>query len=127
VEVRLPDFESLPLRERIRLLLPYAASDPEVAAELERVNVALEQNPLLGFEPHAAQRDFIQAPKRFDAPTAGWIMVPTEDKIDDSFRPVFEKWCPPSEFLGRVVGEGVQGRFEHAAVQVRFDYRFQDV
>jgi hypothetical protein len=53
------DFESLPLKERVRLLLPFAQSDPDVAAELERVNATLEQNPLLGFEPHAAQRDFI--------------------------------------------------------------------
>jgi hypothetical protein len=80
----------------------------------------------LGFEPHAAQRDFIQArtpvvaafagnrfgkstaldvcalrealpaevlppilkgSKRFDGPTQGWILVPTEDKIDDSSGP----------------------------------------
>jgi phage terminase large subunit-like protein len=63
-------FESLPLKERIRLLLPYAQSDPEVAAELEAVNQALEANPLLGFEPHPArdgrrpQLEFIEAMTR---------------------------------------------------------------
>jgi phage terminase large subunit-like protein len=142
------DFESLPLKERVRLLLPFAQSDPDVAAELERVNATLEQNPLLGFEPHAAQRDFILArtpvvaafagnrfgkstalgvcalrealpaealpellrvSKRFDGPTQGWILVPTEDKIDDSFRPAFQKWCPPSEFSGGSWGKAFKG------------------
>jgi phage terminase large subunit-like protein len=37
-------------------------------------------------------------------------MVPTEDKIDDSFRPVFEKWCPPSEFLAGRGGRRSTGR-----------------
>lgn len=36
-------------------------------------------------------------------------MVPTEDKIDDSFRPVFQKWCPPSEFLGGSWGKAFNG------------------
>jgi phage terminase large subunit-like protein len=135
-------FESLPLRERVRLLLPYAARDPEVAAELAAVNATLEANPLLAFEPHSpAQRDFIEArtrivaafagnrfgkstaliccalrealdrdqlpaclrgSKRFDPPTQGWIVCPTEDKIFDpgGLKETFEKWCPRSALKG---------------------------
>jgi hypothetical protein len=51
------DFESLPLRERIKLLLPYAATDPEVAAELAKVSTTLETNPLMGWEPAISPRD----------------------------------------------------------------------
>jgi phage terminase large subunit-like protein len=47
--------------------------------------------------------------KRFDAPTAGWIMVPTEDKIDDSFRPVFQKWTPADQFRGGSWGKAFNG------------------
>jgi hypothetical protein len=47
--------------------------------------------------------------KRFEAPAHGWIMVPTELKIDDSFRPVFQKWTPPSEFLGGSWGKAFNG------------------
>jgi phage terminase large subunit-like protein len=71
------DFESLPLRERIRLLLPYAARDPEVARELALVNAALEQNPLMGWEPHPArdghrpQLEFVEATTKVVAALAG--------------------------------------------------------
>jgi hypothetical protein len=141
-------FESLPLRERVRLLLPYARRDPEVARELDGVLATLEANPLMGFEPHAAQRDFVRArtpivaafagnrfgkstalavcalreclpaeslpgllreSKRFEGPVQGWILVPTEDKIDDSFRPAFVKWCPPSELQGGSWGKAFKG------------------
>jgi hypothetical protein len=51
----------------------------------------------------------LQESKRFEGPTAGWIMVPTEDKIDDSFRPVFQKWCPPREFKGGSWGKAFNG------------------
>jgi phage terminase large subunit-like protein len=51
----------------------------------------------------------LQESKRFDAPTKGWIMVPTEAKIDDSFRPVFEKWCPAVGVLGGSWGKAFNG------------------
>lgn len=140
--------ESLSLREQVRLLAPFAEKDSRVAEALSRVRAQIQQNPLLGFEPHAAQVDFIAArtpvvaafagnrfgkstvggvcalrealpadvlpevlrsSKRFEGPTAGWIMLPTEDKIEDSFRPVFEKWTPPSEFLGGSWGKAYKG------------------
>lgn len=47
--------------------------------------------------------------KRFDAPTHGWIMLPTEAKITDSFEPVFKKWCPPAEFFGGSYGRAFNG------------------
>jgi phage terminase large subunit-like protein len=53
--------------------------------------------------------ELLRRTKRFDAPTAGWIMVPSEDKIDDSFRPVFQKWTPPSAFLGGSWGKAYNG------------------
>jgi phage terminase large subunit-like protein len=42
----------------------------------------------------------LAATKRFDPPTDGWILVPTEDKIFDSFWPVIRKWCPPAALHG---------------------------
>lgn len=135
------------IREIVEALAPRRL-EPDVAEYLASLAVQLEQNPLLGFEPHAAQVDFIAArtpvvaafagnrfgkstvggvcalrealpadvlpevlrsSKRFEGPTAGWIMLPTEDKIEDSFRPVFEKWTPPSEFLGGSWGKAYKG------------------
>src|SRR6187431_1055245 len=114
----------------MRALAP-RASEPDVAEYLASLGAQLAQNPLIGFVPHAAQRDFILArtavvaafagnrfgkstalgitalrealpaevlppllrdSKRFEGATHGWIMVPTEAKIDDSFRPVFQRW-----------------------------------
>lgn len=142
------DFDSLSLREQFKLLAPFAESDPEVAAWVESTERLLADNPLLAFEPHASQVQFIAArtpvvaafagnrfgkstalgvcalrealpadvlpdvlrsSKRFDGPTKGWIMLPTEAKIEDSFRPVFEKWTPPSEFLGGSWGKAYNG------------------
>ena len=59
--------------------------------------------------PRDVLPELLARSKRFDAPVAGWIMVPTEDKIDDSFRPVFQRWCPPSEFLGGSWGKAFNG------------------
>lgn len=50
--------------------------------------------------PREVLPDLLAGSKRFDAPTKGWIMLPTLSKIEDSFRPVFEKWTPPGEFHG---------------------------
>lgn len=59
--------------------------------------------------PRDSLPPLFQESKRFDAPTKGWIMVPTEAKIEDSFRPVFEKWCPPDQFLGGSWGKAYNG------------------
>jgi phage terminase large subunit-like protein len=50
--------------------------------------------------PRGVLPELLAGSKRFAAPTKGWIMLPTLAKIEDSFRPVFEKWTPPSEFHG---------------------------
>lgn len=47
--------------------------------------------------------------KRFEAPVSGWILVPIETKIDDSFRPVFEKWTPKEAFQGGAWGKAFNG------------------
>jgi hypothetical protein len=48
--------------------------------------------------------------KRFEAPTSGWILCPTEDKIYDSLKPAFEKWCPKSELHGGDWGKAFNGQ-----------------
>lgn len=47
--------------------------------------------------------------KRFDAPTAGWLLAPTEDKIFDSLKPAFERWCGPGFFKGGSWGKAFNG------------------
>lgn len=59
--------------------------------------------------PREVLPKWLAASKRFDAPTSGWILVPTEAKIDDSFRPVFEKWTPKSQFHGGSWGKAFNG------------------
>lgn len=38
--------------------------------------------------------------KQFEAPCAGWMLCPTEDKIHDSLKPAFKKWCPKHALKG---------------------------
>jgi len=54
--------------------------------------------------------------KRFDAPAHGWLLCPTEDKIFDTFRGAFEKWCPAEGFYGGSWGKAFNG----ARMELRF-------
>jgi hypothetical protein len=47
--------------------------------------------------------------RRYSGPVEGWILVPTEDKIFDSFQPAFEEWCPPEGFVGGNWGKAFNG------------------
>jgi hypothetical protein len=47
--------------------------------------------------------------RRYSGPVEGWILVPTEDKIFDSFQPAFEEWCPPEGFVGGSWGKAFNG------------------
>lgn len=38
--------------------------------------------------------------RQVDAPCAGWLFCPKEEKIEDSLKPAFLKWCPPKAFKG---------------------------
>lgn len=38
--------------------------------------------------------------KQVAAPCHGWLFCPKEEKIDDSLKPAFIKWCPPSALKG---------------------------
>jgi hypothetical protein len=51
----------------------------------------------------------LQESKRFEGPTAGWIMVPTEDKIDDSFGRCSRSGARPREFKGGSWGKAFNG------------------
>jgi hypothetical protein len=53
--------------------------------------------------------DLLRRTRRFPPPVDGWILVPTEDKIFDSFQPAFEEWCPPSAFKGGSWGKSFNG------------------
>lgn len=44
--------------------------------------------------------DHLQPFKQFEAPCHGWVLCPTEDKIFDSLKPAFEKWCPKAALKG---------------------------
>lgn len=71
------EFENLPLREQIRMLLPFGEADSRIAAELAALEALLEENPLLGWEPHPArdgrrpQLEFVQAMTKVVAALAG--------------------------------------------------------
>ena len=62
--------------------------------------------------------DLLLRTKRYEGPTDGWILCPTEDKIYDSFQPAFEEWCPPSAFKGGSWGKAFNG----ARMQLSFEY-----
>jgi phage terminase large subunit-like protein len=47
--------------------------------------------------------------KRFDAPVAGWLLAPTEDKIFDSLKPAFERWTGAEFFRGGSWGKAFNG------------------
>lgn len=47
--------------------------------------------------------------KRYAAPTQGWVLCPTEDKIFDTFKPAFERWTPPGAFKGGNWGKAFNG------------------
>lgn len=38
--------------------------------------------------------------KQVPAPAHGWLLCPTESKIDDSLKPAIQKWCPPRALKG---------------------------
>jgi hypothetical protein len=59
--------------------------------------------------PREILPELLARTKRYDAPTDGWILCPTEDKIFDSFQPAFEEWCPPSAFKGGSWGKAFRG------------------
>jgi hypothetical protein len=124
----------------------------------------LEENPLMGFEPHAAQRtssrrgprsslrsrgtgsararpDGLRAPgsparrdsppdapgrKRFEGPTQGWILVPTEDKIDDSSGPRSRSGARPRSSRAGTWGKAFKGD-TNLSLQERVDDPVQDL
>jgi phage terminase large subunit-like protein len=47
--------------------------------------------------------------KQFEAPSHGWILCPTEDKIFDSLKPTIEKWCPKQALKGGNWGKAFNG------------------
>jgi phage terminase large subunit-like protein len=47
--------------------------------------------------------------KRFSPPVAGWLLAPTEDKIFDSLKPAFERWCGAEHFRGGAWGKAFNG------------------
>jgi phage terminase large subunit-like protein len=47
--------------------------------------------------------------KRFEAPVAGWLLAPTEDKIFDSLKPAFERWTGGEFFKGGSWGKAFNG------------------
>ena len=125
--------------------------DQGFADDWIKLAMAVEENPLLDFEPHSdAQREFIEAgtpiiaafagnrfgkstvlaacalrealdpvllppclqrTKRFQGPTAGWIVCPSEAKIFDAggFQEVFEKWTPKEAYAGGSWGKAFNG------------------
>jgi phage terminase large subunit-like protein len=52
---------------------------------------------------------WLAATRRYRPPTHGWIMVPSEDKIYDSFQPAFEEWCPKQGFQKGSWGRAFNG------------------
>jgi len=53
---------------------------------------------------------WLRETKRYDAPTHGWILCPTEDKIYDSFQLAFEEWAPRDALLGGSWGKAFNGQ-----------------
>jgi hypothetical protein len=51
----------------------------------------------------------LRGSRRYPGEVEGWILVPTEDKIFDSFQPAFEEWCPPAGFVGGSWGKAFNG------------------
>lgn len=47
--------------------------------------------------------------KQVQAPCHGWLLCPSEAKIDDSLKPAFLKWCPPRAFKGGNWGKAYNG------------------
>ncbi len=47
--------------------------------------------------------------RQIDAPCHGWLMMPTEEKLFDSIKPAFEKWCPKSAFKSGSWGKAYNG------------------
>jgi phage terminase large subunit-like protein len=47
--------------------------------------------------PREVLPEHLKACKRFDGATAGWIIVPTTDKMYDSLIPALQKWVPDAE------------------------------
>lgn len=47
--------------------------------------------------------------RQVDAPCHGWLFCPTEEKIFDSIKPAFEKWCPAKAFKGGSWGKAFNG------------------
>lgn len=89
-----------------------SASTPVVAAfagnrfgkSTALVVAALRELLPAGFLP-----GWLRGAKRFDAPSHGWVLCPTEDKIFDSLKPAFERWCPSSAFVGGSWGRAFNG------------------
>jgi phage terminase large subunit-like protein len=59
--------------------------------------------------PEGLLPDLLRRTKRYQGRVDGWILVPTEDKIFDSFQPAFEDWCPPGAFRGGSWGKAFRG------------------
>lgn len=50
--------------------------------------------------PREALPKRLQEYKRYDAPTHGWILSPTEEKVYDSLHPAIKKWVPADQLRG---------------------------
>jgi hypothetical protein len=59
--------------------------------------------------PNEMLPPLLQSSRRYDGPVEAWILVPTEDKIFDSFQPAFEEWCPAAGFVGGSWGKAFNG------------------
>jgi phage terminase large subunit-like protein len=59
--------------------------------------------------PRAFIPDHLQVFKQFAAPSHGWVLCPTEDKIFDSLKPAIEKWCPKAALKGGNWGKAFNG------------------
>lgn len=51
--------------------------------------------------PSAFLPSHMRAYKRFEAPTYGWIVVPTTDKLYDTMLPALQKWVPKDALVGK--------------------------
>lgn len=49
--------------------------------------------------------DHLRAFKQLEAPCHGWVLCPSEAKIDDSLLPALKKWCPPAALKGGNFGK----------------------
>lgn len=92
------EFNQLPVRERMRLILEKAreSGDAEVLRELEAAERLLRENPLQDFEPHSdSQRDFFEARTKVVAAFAGNRFGKTTSLVVRSLIDCVDRDCLP--------------------------------